>query len=92
MIIINIIVNNSSNDKDSAAERNEYWIFRITPESDHFRKESPTVTFFELLHNANMHNVIFIHFCNYYDKSVFIMLFVRAKEYSLILLRHIYLL
>jgi len=71
MVIINIIVNNSSNDKDSAAERNESWIFRIIPENGHFRKKSPT--FFELLHNAELHNVIFIHFCNYYDKSVFIM-------------------
>jgi len=40
-------------------------------------RQSP---FFELLHNAKLHNVIFIHFCNYYDKSVFIMLICSRKK------------
>jgi len=35
--------------------------------------------FFEL-HNAELHNVIFIHFYYYYDKSVFIMLIYSREK------------
>jgi len=85
----------SSNVKDSAAGRNEFRIFRITPDSDYFQKELPT-PFFKLLQNyckihINHVIAIFIQFHNYYDKSDSSYKFVHAKKYSPILLRHNYL-
>jgi len=75
-IVINILVNDSSNVKDFAAGRNESRIFRITLDNDHFCKELPTITNFQIIAKCKykLHNAIFIHFRNYYvyDKLVFI--------------------